>query len=150
MWIPMTEKIKTISISIVVTACCIMMLPGSGWAQCPDSDNAIGRGKLALSLFYAAETYQDYRQQLGVSTGDLSLEEIVPVSDDTICQQLESHIMASDQYHETTKNQSKVYFKNEQTGRHFFVSYTKPAQPGWSTGVYILDENFNKLGGFGV
>jgi len=127
------------------------MLPQPGWSQCPDSDNAIGRGKLAISLFYAAETYQDDRQQLGVSTNDLSLEEIVPVTEDMVCQQIEAHIMGSNEYHETTKNQSKVYFKNEQTGKYFFVSYDEPPMKlGWTTGVYILDENFNKLGGFGV
>jgi len=147
----MIKKSKNVSVCLVVIACCIAMYPRSAVAQCPESDNAIGTGKLAISLFYAAETYQDDRQQLGVSTNDLSLDEIVPVTDDSVCNQIEEHIMASDQYHETTKNQAKVYFKNEQTGRYFFVSYEDPLRSlGWTTGVYILDENFNKLGGFGV
>ena len=147
----MIKKTKVASLHIIVTICSIAMFSLSGYAQCPDSDNAIGWGKGAIADFYANPYYQDDRQELGVSTVDLSTEEIVPMTNDSVCNQLESHIMASDQYHETTKNQSKVYFKNEQTGRYFFVSYTEPPMKlGWTTGVYILDENFNKLGGFGV
>jgi len=129
----------------------IGLLPVPLQAQCPDTENALEWGRLAISSFYGNQYLQQDRQQLGVSTNDLSLDEIVPVTDDSVCNQIEAHIMASDQYHETTKNQAKVYFKNEQTGRYFFVSYEDPLRTaGWTTGVYILDENFNKLGGFGV
>lgn len=96
------------------------------------------------------EYYQQDRQRLGVNKNDLSLDNIVPVTNDTICNEIEAHKLTSNKYSEKTKNQRKVYFKNEKIGRYFFVAYTELAQPGWSTGVCVLDENYNKLGGFGV
>jgi len=49
------------------------------------------------------------------------------------------------------KDQSKVYFKNEHTGRYFVTFYTEPPMKlGWTTFVYILDNKFDKLGSFGV
>lgn len=146
----MMEKKKNISFCLLVITCCIAMYPRSGAAQCPVSDNALSWGYGALSLFYANSYLQVDRQQMGVSDNDLSQSDIEPITDDSLCTQLENHIMGSGDFPQERKDQSKVYFKHEQTNRYFVIFYTEPAQPGWNTFVYVLDENFNKLGAFGV
>jgi len=149
MWIPMMTVIKK-NICYLSILFLIGFLPFDMQAQCPDSETALGRGRTALSLFYGNQYLQQDRLQMGVSTDDSSLDEIVPMTDDSVCTQLESHIMQSSDFPQERKNQSKVYFKNEQTGRFFVIFYTEPAHPGWNTFVYVLNDNFDKLGAFGV
>ncbi|MCH8557413.1 MAG: hypothetical protein LAT84_06325 [Balneolia bacterium] len=85
-----------------------------------------------------------------VASSQIDIVNIEMVSDEAVCNLIGSHIMDSGEFHSSVQDKEKVYLKHETSQRYFIVFYTSPAQPGFSTGVYVLDYDLNKLGKFGV
>lgn len=120
--------------------------------QCPDIEDQeiLSWGFGALSMFYANPFLEDYRLDLGISRTQIDTDDIELIEDDTVCNMLYSHIQNSGNFHNSVKEQNKIFFRHEPSNRIFIIFYTTPAQPGWSTGVYVLDNELSIIGKFGV
>lgn len=130
----------------------LLCFSGSVVAQCQLDEESSSWGYGAVSMFYSNPYYEDRRMEMGVSSlqNQIDIDDIYLLDEEARCNELQSHISTSSDIPESRKNQSNVVLVDDNAQRYFIVFYSTPAQPGFSTVVYILDFNLHKLGAFGV